>query len=126
MIVGAATGLLVALVLWVFLFAQTVDVAPPRYPSFEAAEPVAVDAGGRHRWPGTTVRVLDVGLERKAVERRWLGIRESVVEVQQTPAGWDVGSPEAGTGRALQGILACGLPGLGVGWLIWRRMRRRA
>lgn len=126
MVAGSVAGMVVALVLWVFLFAQTVDVAPPRYPSFEAAQPVAVDVGGRYRWPGTRVRVRDVGTERKTVERWWLGLRESAVEVQRTPAGWDVGSPEAGPARGLQAVLACAVPGLAVGWLAWKGLHRRA
>lgn len=126
MLVGSAVGLTVALVLWVFLFAQFVDVAPPRYPIFDAAKPVAIEAGGRYRWPGTTVRVHEVGDGIIDVERRWLGLSESVIRVQRTQAGWDVASPVAGPAHALQAILACVLPGAAAGWLVARTLSRRS
>jgi hypothetical protein len=115
-----------ALVLWAFLFYQPVDVAPPRYPTLEAAKATAVHAGGRHRWPGTAVRVQDVDPQHVEVERRWLGLRESVIRVEETQGGWDVGSAEAGPAHALQVFLGSVVPGLVVGWLLADRLRRRA
>jgi len=124
---GLAVGLLLALVLWVFLFGRLfILVAPPRYPTFEAAQPIAVDEGGRYRWPGTAIRVREVDPRRFDVERRWLGLRESVVRVERTQAGWDVGSPRTGPARAMQEILACVVPAVAVGWLAARGLRRRS
>lgn len=123
---GVAVGLLLAFVLWLYLFsAPFSDAAPPRYPTAEAATPAAVDAGGRYRWPGTTVEVNEVDAQRVDVERRWLGIRESVVRVQQTPAGWDMGSAKAGPAHALQVFLACVIPAAVAGYLVVTTVRRR-
>jgi len=122
---GAGVGLVVAFVLWFFLFAQWVVVAPPRYPTLGAATVVATDAGGRHRWPGTSVRVHDVNADRVDVERRWLGLRESVVVVEKSPAGWDVGSPAGGPAQAVQAVLVCVIPGAAVGYYVATRLRRR-
>ena len=125
-VAGVAVGLLVAVVAWVYLFAQFIDVAPPRYPTSEAAKPVAVEQGGKYRWPGTSVRVQEIDPKRFDVERRWLGMRESVVRVEETPAGWDVATPSRGPGRAAQEVLACVVPGVAVGWLVARGLGRRS
>lgn len=125
MLVGSAVGLTAAFLLWVLLFAQFVDVAPPRYPTFDAAKPVAIEAGGRYRWPGTKVRIHEVEVGLIDVERRWLGLSESMVRVQQTQAGWDVATPVAGPAHALQAVLACVLPGAAAGWLVARTLGRR-
>lgn len=95
---GQAAGLIVAGVLWVLLFAQSFDIAPPRYPTLEAAEAVAIEAGGRHRWPATTTRVEVVDAERVDVVRTWLGVQESVVRVEHTrPDGmWHPRGPVLG------------------------------
>lgn len=123
MLAGQAAGLIVAGVLWVLLFAQSFDIAPPRYPTLEAAEAVAIEAGGRHRWPATTTRVEAVDAERVDVVRTWMGVQESVVRVEDTQAGWDVASARTGPGRAVQGVLACLVPGLGAGLLVGRAVR---
>ncbi len=83
-----AIGSFVALVIWVVLFGQLVDLAPLRYPTFDAAKSVAVAESGKYRLPGNDVRVLEIDVQRLDVERRWLGISESVVRVEQTQAGW--------------------------------------
>ena len=124
LLAGVAAGLLVAVVAWISLFGGFVDVAPPRYPSFEAAQPVAVEEGGRYRWPGTSVRVHRIEAGRVDVERRWLGMTEAVVRVQQVGAGWDVGTPKLGPGRAVQEVVACLVPGAAVGLLVARRTSR--
>ncbi len=100
LVAGVAVGLLVAVVAWVYLFGQFIDVAPPRYPTLEAAKPVAVAESGKYRWPGTSVRVHEIDAQRVDVERRWLGMRESVIRAEETQAGWDVGTPARGPGRA--------------------------
>ncbi len=123
---GVAVGLLVAVVAWVYLFGQFIDVAPPSYPTFEAAKPVAVAESGKYRWPGTSVRVREIDAQRFEVERRWLGMRESVIRVEQTQAGWDMASPSRGPGRAAQEVLACVVPGAIVGWLVSRGLGRRS
>jgi hypothetical protein len=117
-LVDVAVGLLVSVVAWVYLFGQFIDVAPPRYPTFEAAKPVAVAQSGKHRWPGTSIRVHEIDAQRLDVERRWLGMRESVTRVEETQAGWDVGTPTRGAGRAAQEGLASVVPGVAVGWLV--------
>ena len=122
---GVAVGVLVAVVAWVYLFGSLIDVAPPRYPTFEAAKPVAVEDAGKYRWPGTSVRVDEIDAQNFDVERRWLGMRESVVRVQQTQAGWNVGTPERGPGRGVQEFLACIVPGAAAGWFVTRTLRRR-
>lgn len=116
-LVAAVLGLVVGLVLWVLLFAQPVEVAPLRYPTFEAAKPAAMEAGGRYRWPGTSVRIAQVETGKVEVERRWLGMRESLVRVQETQAGWDVASPVAGPARAAQAVLGAVIPGVFAGAL---------
>jgi len=126
MLAGAAVGVVVAAVAWAYLFGGFIDLAPPRYPTFEAAKPVAIDAGGKYRWPGTAVRLHEIDAETIDVERRWLGLRESVVRVQQTAAGWDVGTPERGPARAVQELISCGLPAVGFGWLVATVARRRS
>ena len=60
------------------------------------------------------------------IERRWLGMRESVIRVEQTQAGWDMASPSRGPGRAAQEVLACVVPGAIVGWLVLRGLGRRS
>lgn len=122
---GLVVGTFLAFTLWTFLFSQPVDVAPPRYPTFEAAKPIAIDAAGRYRWPGTTVRVNEVDPRRLDIERHWLGMRESAVRVEQTQAGWDVGSPRAGPAHALQVLLGSLVPGLVAGMLTTRSLRHR-
>jgi hypothetical protein len=121
-----AVGVFVAVFFWVYLFAQFEVFAPPRYPSFEAAKPVAVEEGGKYRWPGTSIRVHEVDAKRFDVQRPWLGLRESVVRMEQTQAGWDVATPEPGPGRAAQEILGCVVPGVAVGWLLARGLGRRS
>jgi len=123
---GVAVGLLVAVVAWVYLFGQFMDVAPPRYPTFEAAKPVAVAESGKYRWPGTSVRVHEIDSQRFEVERRWLGLRESVVKVGLTGSVWSVGTPERGPGQAAQEVLACLVPGVVLGSLVARAMGRRS
>lgn len=124
MLAGCGAGLLVAVVLWAVLFAQPVEIAPNRYPNFEAARPAAVEAAGRHRWPGTSVRLTEIDSQSVRVERRWLGMRESTVTVRETAAGWDIASPEAGSGHAVQVLLGVLVPGALVGGLIFVVIRR--
>jgi len=115
-----------AFVLWMYLFsASSVDPAPPRYPTAAAAKPAAVDAGGRYRWPGTHIEVHQIDSQRVDVERRWLSMRESVVVVEQTPAGWEVGVAGAGPAHALQVFLACIIPGVLIGFVVVAALRRR-
>lgn len=121
-----AVGVFVAVVVWVYLFAQFEVFAPPRYPTFEAARPVATEETGKYRWPGSSIRVRQVDAQRFVVERRWLGMRESVVRVEQKTSVWSVGEPESGPGRAVQEVLACFVPGTAVGWLVARGLRRRS
>ncbi len=123
-VVGAGVGLAVALMLWVVLFAQAVEIAPNRYPTFEAARPAAVEAGGRHRWPGTSVLIAEIDSRSVQVERRWLGMSESTVTVRETAAGWDIASPEAGFGHAVQVALGALVPGGLVGGLTYVVLRR--
>lgn len=123
-LVGTGIGLLVAVALWVVLFAQPVEIAPNRYPTFEAARPVAVEAAGRHRWPGTSVRLTEIDSQSVRVERRWLGMRESSVTVQETAAGWDIASPEAGSGHAVQVLLGALVPGALAGGMTYVALRR--
>jgi len=125
-IAGVALGLFVAVVVWVYLFAQFEVFAPPRYPTFEAARRVAVEETAKYRWPGSSIRVRQVDAERFVVERRWLGLRESVVKVGLTGSAWSIGAPERGPGRAAQEVLACLVPGVALGWLVARGLGRRS
>ena len=124
-ITAMIAGCMFALVLWVALFFEPVEIAPNRYQSAESAQRAAVDAGGRFRWPGTSVRAVDVAPGRVDVERRWMGLQESVVTVKETPAGWDLSSPRAGPGHALQVTIACIIPGLIMAGVVYAAMRAR-
>ena len=115
-----------AVVVWVYPFAQFEVFAPPRYPTFEAARPVAVEETGKYRWPGSSIRLRQVDAQRFIVERRWLGMRESVVRVEQKGSAWSVAEPDLGPARAAQEVLACVVPGAAVGWLVTRGLRRRS
>ena len=126
LIAGIAAGLVVAIVAWVYLFAQLAVFAPPTYPTFDAAQPVAVEQSGNYRWPGTTIRVRQVDGQHFVVERRWLGMRESEVRVELTGSAWSVAEPELGPGRTAQEVLGCVVPGAAVGWLVSRGLRRRS
>lgn len=125
-IAGIAVGVFVAVVVWVYLFAQLAVFAPPRYPTFEAARSVAVKDTGKYRWPGTTIRARQVDGQHFVIERRWLGMRESVVRVEQEGSAWSVAEPELGPGRTVQEVLACLVPGAAVGWLVSKGLRRRS
>jgi hypothetical protein len=125
-IAGVACGVLVAVVACVSVFGQFIDVAPPRFPTPEVAEAVAVVESGKYRWPGTSVRVHEIDAQRFDVERRWLGMRESITRVTHDGGGWGLATPESGPGRAAQEVLACVVPGVAVGWLVTHRLRRRS
>lgn len=125
-IAGVAVGVLVVVVAWFALFGQWLDIAPPRYPTPAVAERVAMVESGKYRWPGTSFRVHQIDGQRFDVERRWLGMRESVTRVTRSGAGWDVATPKSGPGRATQELLACVVPGVALGWLVTHRLRRRA
>lgn len=125
-IAGMAVGGFVAVAVWVYLFAQLAVFAPPRYPTFEAARRVAAKDTGKYRWPGTTIRVRQVDGQHFVIERRWLGMRESVVSVEQEGSAWSVAETELGPGRTAQEVLACVVPGAAVGWLVSHGLRRRS
>lgn len=120
---SAAAGAMTALVIWIVLFSQATLIAAPRYPSLERALPAAEDALGRHRWPGASVHLHRRSPELAEVERRWLGLVESELEIRRISTGWDVGEPLAGPGRALQALIACVVPGALVVWVLIRRFR---
>lgn len=63
-LVGTVASLFQALVLWYYVFSFSGVWFAPGFATSEAATPAAVDAGGRYRWPGTTVRVLKVNPQR--------------------------------------------------------------
>lgn len=122
---ASITGASLALVVWIAVFSQSFVFAPPRYPTLEAARPAAESALGRHRWPGSTVRFRQMSPELVLVERRWLGLDEAELEVRLSAAGWDVGEPTAGPGRALQSLVACVVPALAVAGALFGRLSRR-
>lgn len=125
-IAGVAVGVLVAVVAWFGLFGQWFDIAPLRFATPAVAESVARVESGKFGWPGTSFRVHQIDAQRFDVERRWLGMRESIIRVTHNRGGWGLTTPERGPGRAAQEILACIVPGSAVGWLVTRRLRRRA
>lgn len=85
-----------------------------------------MDADGPHHWPGTTVRTHEVNAGLVDIEWRWLGLRETTVGLQESSAGWEVGSPAAGPAHGVQAILACVVPGAVMGFVVSTGLRRRA
>ena len=122
---GTWLGLITALVLWNVLFDQSGGHGDVAYRTAGQAVPEAIDAGGRHRWPGTTVRVRTVDDRETEVERRWLGLSESTVTLAQDDEGWRVRGAVDGPGRFAQIVIACIVPSLAIALAVMIRGRGR-
>ena len=130
LLAGAGAAILVALGLWNVVFDEVAsDEVDRRHLDLDRAIPVAVDAGGRHRWPATA-HVRHVGPDRVEVERRWLGLTESTVDVERSEGRWEISGPTTGPGWLAQVVVACVLPsaagGVTAAWAVHRRGARRA
>lgn len=102
-------------VIFIALFAQLfLDFTGPgedRYQSRSDAVAAAIQEGGRVRWPGTNVKVVDDPNGALTVERRWMGLRESTVHAEREPEAWVINdSPRYGFGEAAQWVVGLIVP----------------
>ena len=120
---GGWLGLIVALVLWSVLFDESGGHGDTAYDTAELAVPEAIEAGGRHRWPGTSIEVRTIDARNVEVERRWLGLSEYTLGVAREDDGWRVHGGHDGPGRFAQVVLGCAVPSLAAALAVARRIR---
>lgn len=85
-----------------------------------AAIEQALDDSAAVEWPGTTSVEVERG-DMVRVERRWLGMWETRVDVEMTGARWRVRQAiQTGPARIVQKILALVIAPLVVGLLVYR------
>ena len=124
---GAAAAAAAAMSSWAILFNNPGDEQRDQtFATAEQALPTAIEAGGRYRWPGTTVTTRAIDGDDVEVTRRWLGMLEADVRVSRGDEGWTVGGATLSVGWFVQVVIACLLPSavIGVATAAWVYRRR--